>query len=476
VNGPTTLTGSGRGLAPVDCDVPVPTLTIAFGPVPARFGERACPGGAPFPLNRTAPVFPGGPLADPEVSRIHAELRREPAGGWVIGDLGSKNGTHVNGARVGADGLRLASGDVIRVGDTLLLFHETLCPAPSDHAIEGMLGHSDGARVLRAATMRCASSTATVLVLGETGAGKDLVARAVASIGRPGRPFVAFNAGAVPPALVDSTLFGHVRGAFTDAREARPGLFRAASGGTLFLDEVGDLAPETQVRLLRAVEERAVVPVGAVQPVPVDVRLVAATNRDLAAEAAAGRFRGDLYARLAGSVIRVPPLRDRRADVPLLATAFAAAFAAEATNEAAAARTFTPKAMTRLMLHPWPFNVRELKAVVGQSIVEGPGRGCLDVPASVLSRLDEHARLFAHDGSPAGSPAGSAEGAPSPAPSASGVAPGDHMPGIPDRAAVEAALARAGGNMTGAADALGKDRGQFYRIVRRLGIDPDRFR
>lgn len=231
--------------------------------------------------------------------------------------------------------------------------------------MEGLLGHSDAARALRLALVRAARSAANVLLLGESGTGKEVAARALATLGRPGRPFLAFIAAAVPPALVDSTLFGHVRGAFTDAREPRPGLFRAADHGTLFLDEVSDLAPEVQARLLRVVEERRVIPVGGAAAVPVDVRLVAATNRDLASEIAAGRFRGDLYARLAGLTVRLAPLRERREDIPLLARTFAVA-----AGWSGRPQVFSALAMTRLIRHPWPFNVRELRALVEQAVLE----------------------------------------------------------------------------------------------------------
>lgn len=442
----TTRTGSGLADLPDHGVFRVPTLTLVFGPDPSRWGERMVPGASAFPLNRVHPVFPGGPLADPEVSRAHAEVRPAEDGGLLVRDLGSKNGTYVGLDRVNREGRRLVPGDVVRIGDTLVLYHETLAPPPGDHPIEGLLGHSDAARSLRATLARAARSHANVLLLGESGTGKEVAARAIGSLGRPGRPFLAFNAAAVPPALLDSTLFGHVRGAFTDAREPRPGLFRAADRGTLFLDEVADLAPETQARLLRVVEDRRVLPVGGTSPVAVDVRLVAATNRDLASEVAAGRFRGDLYARLAGLVIRLAPLRERREDIPLLARAFAVG-----AGWAGPPQVFTASAMTRLMRHPWPFNVRELKTLVEQALAEGRHRGgALHLGPLLLERLDEHARLFGPDRAP--------------------------PPGSLDRAAVTAALAGARGNMTLAARMLGKDRGQFYRIVKRLGLDLERFR
>ena len=440
----TTLTDPHLGPGGPLGQLRLPTLTLVFGPDPSRFGERIVPGGTPFPLDRVHPVFPGGPILDQEVSRTHAEIRQDPhTHGFLLRDLGSKNGTFVNSRRVGGDGVALARGDVIRIGDTLILFHETLSPPPPDAvAIPGILGHSDAARSLRSAVARHAPGRLNVLLLGETGTGKELAARAIASLGRPGKPFLAFNAAAIPPGLVEATLFGHVRGAFTDARESRPGLFRAADHGTLFLDEVADLAPETQARLLRVLEERAVLPVGGTQPIPVEVRLLAATNRDLAAEVAAGRFRADLYARLAAVVVRIPPLRERPEDIPVLATAFA-------MEARPGGRGFSAMAMERLLAHPWPFNVRELKAIVEQAVVLSPEGRPVDLPKDVLGRLDEHARLF-------GEPA----------------QPGKAL----DRQTVEEALLRAQGNVARAAAALGKDRGQFYRLLRRLGVDLRRFR
>jgi DNA-binding NtrC family response regulator len=300
-------------------------------------------------------------------------------------------------------------------------------------------------RVLRAAIQRYAPVQVSVVVLGETGTGKELVASALASLGRPSRPFVAFNASTTPGPLVDSTLFGHERGAFTDAKQSRPGLFRAAHGGTLFLDEVGDLPAETQAKLLRVLEEGRVLPVGATASIAVDVRLVSATHKDLLSEVEAGRFRADLYARLAFVVLRLSPLRDRPEDIPVLAQAFASG------------RRFEPSAMTALLLHPWPFNARELKAVVGQMVLETPASRRLDLPQGVRDRLAEHRRLFG--------------GEPQPRETA-----GRPPAGTLDRAAVEQALRQGRGNMTRAAEIAGRDRSHFYRMVRRFGLVPEDFR
>lgn len=437
----TTVTGSGSDLRPLQGAVAVPTLTLVYGPAPARWGERVRPGSRPLPLDRVSAVFPGGPLADPDVSRVHAQVAPVP-GGFAIVDLGSKNGTFVNDIRVGTTPRLLADRDVVRIGDSLLLFHTTLEPAPVDGEVPEFLGRGDGARNVRGVLARAAARPVTVLLLGESGAGKEVAARALASLGRPGRPFVAFNAAAVPSTLADSMLFGHLKGAFTDAREARPGVFRAADGGTLFLDEIGELPPETQVKLLRVLEERAVVPLGATHAVPVDVRIVAATNRDLLAGVREGQFRGDLYARLAGIVVPLAPLRDRLEDVPLLASHFAGG------------RRFATHAMAGMMRHSWPFNVRELKAAVDQSLAEWDGRGGIDLPPSLVERMARHGRVLG--------------------PEVAAPPPSERQ--ALDADAIRQVLERHAGNMARAAQSVGKDRGQFYRLVKRLGLDPDSFR
>jgi two-component system response regulator HydG len=211
-----------------------------------------------------------------------------------------------------------------------------------------------------------APGDANVLITGESGTGKELAARALHySRGRAERPFVPVNCAAVPAGLLESELFGHVKGAFTGAIGARRGLFREAEGGTLFLDEIADMSPELQAKLLRVIEDRAVRPVGSDEVIPVDLRLIAATNKDLAPRIQEGQFREDLFYRLAVIPIHLPPLRERREDIPLLAEHFLQRVVAASGK---AIRGFVPEAMAALLRHPWPGNVRELENVIERAV------------------------------------------------------------------------------------------------------------
>jgi len=212
-----------------------------------------------------------------------------------------------------------------------------------------------------------APSEATVLVVGETGTGKEIAARHLHSLSpRASRPFVAVNCGALSETLVDSELFGHDRGAFTGATSAREGWFAAAQGGTLFLDEIGDLPLGIQVKLLRVLQEREIVRLGSRQATAIDVRVVAATNVDLRAAVAAGRFREDLYYRLNVATLRLSPLRERPGDIPLLAEHFLDVYGA---RMATGPIELTPEARVRLLAHPWPGNVRELENVLHHALL-----------------------------------------------------------------------------------------------------------
>ncbi len=237
----------------------------------------------------------------------------------------------------------------------------------------GTLGFGD--IITKSATMhavirvaeKAAASTIPVLISGESGVGKELIARAIHGSGkRRAKPFVAVNCGAMPENLVESILFGHEKGSFTGATERHVGKFVEASGGTLFLDEVGELPAAAQVKLLRAIQEGEVEPVGARKPVKVDVRLVSATNRDLIADVKAGRFREDLFYRLHVFPITVPPLRERPADIPALVRHFLARFAAE---EGKRIRVVTPEALRVLTAHHWPGNIRQLENAVFRAVV-----------------------------------------------------------------------------------------------------------
>jgi two-component system NtrC family response regulator len=228
-------------------------------------------------------------------------------------------------------------------------------PVPASAAEDDIVGGSAALREVQKAIGMLADADTTVLITGETGTGKEVVARAIHRHGRrTARPFVAVNCAAIPGELLESQLFGHVRGAFTGAIADRAGSFREANGGTLFLDEIGDMDPALQAKLLRVLQDRVVTPLGG-RPVPVDVRILAATHRDLAAAVREGRFREDLYYRLGVVPVALPPLRDRLADIVPLAEHFLA------LAGGAPARRLSAEAAARLLAHPWPGNVREVR-------------------------------------------------------------------------------------------------------------------
>ncbi len=300
---------------------------------------------------------------------------------------------------------------------------------------------------------RVARVDASVLVRGETGAGKELVAAALHRCSpRSKGPFRAINCAAMPPALLESELFGHVRGAFTGAVRDSPGHFRAADGGTLFLDEVAELPLEVQAKLLRVLESRTVMPVGASESAAVDVRIVAATHRSLRQEVEAGRFRADLMFRLRVIPIFLPPLRERSADVILLAERVI-----EELNRRGgrAIARISSAAAQLLVAYDWPGNVRELRNVLEYAFATGDG--------PVLSEVDLPAELRSSvESSPAGRRAAEGGGPP----------PSGRAHRLrPERALVELALARASGRRADAAAALGISRVTLWRRMRELGIE-----
>jgi formate hydrogenlyase transcriptional activator len=234
-----------------------------------------------------------------------------------------------------------------------------------------LIGDSPVMDAVRQAIGLVAPTSATVLVHGETGTGKELVARAVhAGSPRRERPFVPVNCAALAHGLIASELFGHEAGAFTGALRQRKGSFERADSGTVFLDEIGELSADAQAALLRVLQERVVERVGGGDAIPVDVRVIAATNRDLAAEVKAGRFRADLFYRLAVFPLAVPPLRDRRSDVPALAAFFLRKFAA---GHGRSVHDISPPAVSALVAHDWPGNVRELANVIERAVIQSTG-------------------------------------------------------------------------------------------------------
>lgn len=299
-------------------------------------------------------------FADPCASRKHAEVVLDDKG-VVIRDCGSHNGTLINGERLQPAETRwLREGDLLRVGNTfLLLRHEA--SSPDDADVPEIIGVSSAARMLRCQVTRLAGGDQAVLLLGETGTGKELIASALHRLSRRPGERVSVNCSAIPATLAESLLFGHIAGAFSGAI-AQPGYFRAAHRGTLFLDEVGDLAADLQPKLLRALEDHAVTPVGATSPVPCRVRVLSATNRDLSLALARGEFREDLYARLSGFILPLPPLRERREDILMLLQHAYGSSPIELPEDL----------VDQLLRYKWPRNVREIYKVAEHVRVFGP--------------------------------------------------------------------------------------------------------
>jgi two-component system nitrogen regulation response regulator NtrX len=313
-----------------------------------------------------------------------------------------------------------------------------------------MVGDSRAIRQLRDQVAMAAPTNGRVLIYGENGTGKELVARTIhAQSRRRAGPFIEVNCAAIPEELIESELFGHVKGAFTGAVADRRGRFEAASGGTIFLDEIADMSLKTQAKVLRVLQEQVVQPVGGLQVVRVDVRVVAATNKELPAEIRAGRFREDLYFRLNVIPIFVPPLRDRADDIALLADHFMATLAAEYGRRP---RRIAPEAMARLQHYDWPGNVRELRNVIERLLIMVPGDTITAQDVAFLGR----------DGQPAVQEA-EAEGLPL-----------SEARDRFERDYILQALAAQQGNISRTAETLGVERSNLYKKMRAFGIAPSR--
>jgi DNA-binding NtrC family response regulator len=313
-----------------------------------------------------------------------------------------------------------------------------------------ILGSAAATHELRRTLAQVAPSHATVLLLGENGTGKELAARAIhAGSPRANKPLVVVNCAAIPEALFESELFGHVRGAFTGATDARRGKFQQADGGTLFLDEIGETPPRLQPKLLRALESGDVETIGGRGPERVDVRLIAATNRDLPAEVAAGKFRPDLYYRLAVVPVRLPPLRERASDIPALAAHY---LEIACRKNRVRRKALDPAAIDFLLRHAWPGNVRELRNAMERVAILVPDER---VGPSQLSFLGPASA------DPMGTPAGEA----------SGGADLATMMERHERVLVTAALERNRWRMTRTAEDLGLERSHLYKKLKALGIE-----
>ncbi len=388
-------------------------------------------------------------VPDARMSSEHARLVRphESSDGWRVEDRGSKNGTFLNGVTI-TSSAPLSDGDICRFGQTLFVFRHRW---PTDPDAAEVLESITGAAALTTLVptlarrfddlARIAASDVPVILLGETGVGKEVMANAIHALSRRRGAFVSVNCGALPRLLVESALFGHKRGAFSGAIADHLGVFREAEGGTILLDEIGDLPLDVQVVLLRALQEHEVTPVGASRPVKVDVRVIAATNRNVEALVGAGTFREDLFARLAGFVLRVPPLRERREDLGLLVGAL--------LKDLAPARplSFTSAAGEVLFAHDWPRNVRELEKCLTRACALAVADE-IDVPQLELPAPLERA----------------ASRSPQP--------PDDEE----RRAQVLAALQAHKGNIFWVAKTLKTSRTQVHRWLKKFGLSADDYR
>jgi DNA-binding NtrC family response regulator len=400
------------------------------------------------------------PLTDTQVSRQHLELSVR-ADGVQVRDLGSTNGSWYNGARF--DTIVVGLGAQLTIGGTELRLvgppvAESI-PASTADRFGELVGASTAMRQVFALLERVAPTDAVVLVQGETGSGKELVAEGIhARSHRKRGPFVVCDLGSLPRSLIESELFGHLRGSFTGADRDREGAFPQADGGTIFLDEIGELEPDVQPRLLRALERGQVKPVGSAQFKNVNVRVIAATNRDLAAEVKAGRFREDLYHRLAVVKVELPPLRDRMGDVALLVRHFLDQAAAGSGRAPVAV---APETMQALAAHDWPGNVRQLKNVIDRALALAPHAEVLD---PVLLGLEELSTPRASTASNVAAPATLVD------PSIQFKEAKESLVQAWEREYVAALLDKAGGNVSLAARRAGIDRVYLHRLMKKHGI------
>jgi transcriptional regulator with PAS, ATPase and Fis domain len=388
-------------------------------------------------------------LKDPTVSRFHCEIRSS-GGGVVVKDSGSLNGVVVDGVRVTEAFLH--GGAVLSLGNTKLTFElasePVNVPMSSRTKFGIMVGRSFAMRRAFSLLERASGSNATVLLGGETGTGKEAAAESIhRESTRSEGPFIVVDCGAIPGNLLESELFGHEKGAFTGADRQRVGAFEEANGGTLFLDEIGELEPELQPKILRVLERREIKRVGSSKYMPVDVRIIAATNRNLRAEVNAKNFRSDLYYRLAVVEVPLPAVRERLEDLPILVDAILERLGSGGAPEATLVRS--PDFQNALARHSWPGNVRELRNYVERCLAlaeqapldDADGGG--NVEEGRLPPIDTKLSLKSAR---------------------------DRWTSFFEKAYLEKILAEHSGNVTAAARAAGVDRIHFYRLLWRNGL------
>jgi transcriptional regulator with GAF, ATPase, and Fis domain len=401
-------------------------------------------------------------VTDDTVSRVHFEIVRD-AKGYLLRDLKSTNGTFLDGAEIREAYIR--AGSIISAGAAELKFtpfEERIEILPSDkEQLGAMTGRSRAMREIFGLVERIAPTDATVLIEGETGTGKDMIARTLHDLSRRRQgPFIVVDCGAVAGTLIESELFGHEKGSFTGAIATRQGAFELASGGTVFLDELGELSLDLQPKLLRVIEQRELRRVGGSKTIKVDLRILAATRKDLRSEVEKGKFREDLYFRLNVVPIVAPALRERREDIPLLIDLFMRQLARPSSSNGADGESrlaLSEQTMAGLMGHDWPGNVRELRNVIERALALGSDPGALVAPLGDRPLIGSSSSL-----------------------------PFEFAPGLPfrdekerwnemfERRYLSWLLRRAEGNISKAARDADMDRKYLHKLLKKYGIDPDR--
>lgn len=392
-----------------------------------------------------------------KISRRHAVLRLGDR--WTLEDLGSRNRTQVRGASVGPDGpVDVAPGEPFQIGPfTAVVLARAVSTVRAALGASHITLEDPSLANPGPLMLSLAQTMVNVLVVGETGVGKEVLSNALHRLSSRTGPLVCINCAALSPQLLESELFGHERGAFTGAATTKPGLLEAATGGTVLFDEIGEMPLELQAKLLRAIETREVLRVGAVRPVTLDIRVLAATNRDLLTAVADGAFRRDLYYRLAGITLNIPPLRERSQQIEQLANRFARA--------AGRSDAIGSTAMARLRGHAWLGNVRELKNVIERAVLLAAG-GPIEAEHVLLDQAQPGLATPARLAATAGPVAGPVAGAPDAA--TFGLSPEQ----LADRRHIVAALDACNGNQTRAAQQLGISRAtlvnklSIYRVPR----------
>jgi len=428
-------------------------------------------------------------IEHPSVSRRHARLTLGSE--LRIEDLGAANGTFLRDRsqaenlmqthtlrQLARSSAELAIGESVVLGEVTALVRRAIPPPTQfgdldsdDSQTPGVVIQNPAVRQVYAQAERAAQASISVLILGETGVGKELLARAIhARSPRADASFMSINCAALAESLLEGEIFGYERGAFTGAVQARAGLFEAANGGSVFLDEIGELNPSTQAKLLRVLEDRTVLRLGARQPRTIDVRFLAATNRDLEAEAQAGRFRSDLYFRVAGLCLTLPPLRERREEIEPLARCFLDAAVRQLDRKGPI--EFSSEAMAFIRAHAWPGNVRELKNVVERAVILCADRSIVPehLPAGLLRNAHPAQPTAASSSAPSLGPA-STEAKPA-------VAPDDWQAELKtlEKKRLIQALEQCGGNQTRAAELLGVSRRTLVSRLSEFGMTRPRRR